>query len=146
MFGHNVICIAPQIAPKIREELCALGATVYEAPLRRTGLNLVSTVRISLALHRLFRRIRPDIVMADTAKPTIYDSIAAKTTRVPRIFPMLTGLGRLYLPSKNFKTKIFWPIMNMRYRIAFAGSDGILFHNKDGRSMTRLTDHGLANL
>lgn len=132
--GHDVICAAPKVDPGLRRELRELGTEVHEIPLQRTGLNPAADLRTLFALRRLFQRLRPDIVLAYTAKPVIYGSIAARLANVSHIVPMLTGLGGVYLQNMSLKHRVIRPIMNALYRIAFSGADAIIFHNKDDQA------------
>ncbi len=132
--GHDVFCAAPEINQNVRGKLRELGTDVYEIPLQRKGLNPIADLQTFLALRHLFGFARPDIVLAYTAKPVIYASLAARHAHVSRIVPMLTGLGGVYLQNISFKNRLLRPVMNTLYRAAFSGADAIIFHNDDDRA------------
>lgn len=129
--GHAMLCAAPDIDDEIAARLREWGAEVREIPLSRTGLNPVRDLRTILALTRLFREWRADVVMGYTPKPAIYGTIAANRAGVPRIVPMITGLGYAYLEGGGLTRRIVRGVMSALYRHALSLSHGVVFHNKD---------------
>ena len=91
--GHTVICAAPPGDAAAEAALRALGAEVVNYPLDRKGLNPVRDAESFLALARLFRAEKPDLLFATTIKPVIYGCLAARVAGVPRVYATITGLG-----------------------------------------------------
>jgi len=133
--GHQVLCAAPDMDEAIAGELGQLGASAKSIRLERTGLNPLSDLKSLEELTRLFREWRPDVVMGYTPKPAIYASIAAKRAKVPRIVPMVTGLGYAFLEGGGPKAMAIRQATKMLYRRAFRASDAIIFHNSDDRGV-----------
>ena len=138
--GHEVLAFAPDIAPAIKTELERIGATPIEIPLSRTGLNPLADLATLNALTGLFRAHRPDVVMGYTPKPSIYASLAAARAGVPRIVPMVTGLGYAFLDGGGLKAGLIRRAMCALYARAFTASHCAVFHNADDRAV--LTDAG----
>ena len=78
---------------KRKSALESLGVVVKSVPFSRTGVNPFSDMITLASLVNLFRKIRPDAVIAYTAKPVIYGALAAWIAGVPRFAAMITGLG-----------------------------------------------------
>ena len=80
------------------------------------------------------RALRPDIVMGYTPKPAIYGSIAARLAGVPRIVPMITGLGYAFL-GHSPRDRAVQFIGRRLYARASARSHAVIFHNKEDRAL-----------
>ncbi len=133
--GHEVLALAPDFSADLARELEAIGATPLEFPLSRTGLNPFSDLAALRALTRLFRAHRPDVVTGYTPKPSIYASLAAARAGVPRIVPMVTGLGYAFLDGGGLKARILRAVTERLYARAFAASHAAIFHNADDRAV-----------
>ena len=133
--GHQVLCAAPDMDEAVAGELGHLGAETKTISLERTGLNPMRDMKSVDELTGLFREWRPDVVMGYTPKPAIYASIAAKRAKVPRIVPMVTGLGYAFLEGGGPKATAIRQATKMLYRRAFRASDAIIFHNVDDRGV-----------
>ena len=133
--GHEVLALAPDIAPGTKAALEDLGATPVEIPLSRTGLNPIADLATLNALTGLFRKHRPDVVMGYTPKPSIYASLAAARANVPRIVPMVTGLGYAFLDGGGVKAGLIRRLTTALYARAFAASHCAIFHNADDRAV-----------
>jgi len=133
--GHQVLCAAPDMDEAVAGELGRLGAETKTITLERTGLNPMRDMKSVDELTGLFREWGPDVVMGYTPKPAIYASIAAKRAKVPRIVPMVTGLGYAFLEGGGPKATAIRQATKMLYRRAFRASDAIIFHNVDDRGV-----------
>jgi glycosyltransferase involved in cell wall biosynthesis len=71
-------------------------------------------------------------VMGYTPKAAIYGAIAARRARVPRIVPMITGLGYAYLGGSR-RDKVIRFVTNRLYARALRSSHAVVFHNKEDR-------------
>ena len=63
-------------------------------------LNPLSNFGYVIALVRIYRRIKPDMVHHFTVKPNVYGAIAAKLSGVPVVFGGVTGLGERVLAGR----------------------------------------------
>ncbi len=129
--GHEVYCLAPDFDRDTIEEIRALGASAMSYPLARTGTNPLDDFTALRSLTRIFRTLRPDVVMGYTAKPAIYSSIAAHWAGVAHIVPMLTGLGYAFLEGGGRKTDLIRKSSTFLYKRALSRADGVIFHNRD---------------
>ncbi|MGH6921577.1 MAG: glycosyltransferase family 4 protein [Geminicoccaceae bacterium] len=129
--GHEVIACAPGTHPEVAEALRARGARYLPVKLDRSGTNPLADLSSLLSLRQLFRQLRPDLVLAYTAKAVIYGAGAARLAGVPRIFAMITGLGYAFIEGRELKRRILRQMTTRLYRASLAGCDAILFQNGD---------------
>ncbi|GKT37418.1 hypothetical protein ADUPG1_003356, partial [Aduncisulcus paluster] len=78
--GHDVYGIAPTDSPDVPEKLAEMGIKFIEAPIKRKGMNAAKDLAALIALVKILKEIKPDVVISYTIKPIIYGSIAAKLT------------------------------------------------------------------
>lgn len=137
-FRRNLICCAQETGWDV---LCAgmdlddygsqlrrLGLKYEPIPLSGRSLNPFSDIRTFIALLRLMRRERPDIVHNFTIKPVIYGSLAARLAKVPRIFNTITGLGHSFSSDGS---RFIRKIVEKLYGISILNSDHIFFQNEN---------------
>ncbi len=128
--GHDVLCLAPDYSEEVRTQLLAMGAKTADYPLSRRGLNPLHDLESLRALLAQMRSFRPDVVMGYTPKPAIYGSIAARLARVPRIVPMITGLGYSFL-GRSRRERAVQFVSKKLYARALRSSHSAIFHNRD---------------
>ena len=101
------------------------GARFVDVPISARALNPWLDVKLVLAIWRMYRKERPEIVHHFTIKPVIYGSIAARLSRVPRVINTITGLGYAFTDAGYF---VQWMAM-LLYRVALRGSHFTFFQN-----------------
>lgn len=127
--GHEVIVTGPN--RDYVEDVLALGVSEFiEVKLVKDNTSILGDLRYLKQLISVFRAKKPDLVFGYTIKPVIYGSIAAKLAGVPRIYAMVTGLGRVYA-SGGLKAKIVRLITKILYKLAFLCCDKVIFQNGD---------------
>lgn len=127
--GNEVMVIGPN--KDYIDDVMALGISEFiEVPLVKDNTSVFGDLDYLKALKRVFKEKKPDLVFGYTIKPVIYGSIAAKSAKVPHIYAMVTGLGRVYA-SQSFKTKVVRRITKMLYKKAFKACDKVIFQNRD---------------
>lgn len=97
--GHAVVAAAPDRDAKVEEQLEADGISFRLTPMERTGTNPFSDVRLLRSYVQLMRDENPDIVLAYTQKPIIFGGLAARLTRVPQFYALMSGLGHVFSPE-----------------------------------------------
>jgi glycosyltransferase involved in cell wall biosynthesis len=129
--GHEVIGCAPGEDPEVAKALQARGARYLPVAFDRSGINPIADLSSLLGLRRLLRELRPDVVLAYTAKAVIYGAGAAQLAGVPRVFAMITGLGYAFIEGRELKRRILRQVTTRLYRASLAGCEAILFQNQD---------------
>ncbi|KRW82124.1 glycosyltransferase family 4 protein [Marinobacter sp. P4B1] len=137
--GLDVHVAAPDLAdvPDIRTELEALGITLHDISLKRTGTNPVADLATVAELWRLMRRIRADYVLGYTIKPVIYGSMAAWLANVPNRFALVTGLGYAFTGDASGKRGLLRKLIQRLYRFGLSKSRKVFFQNPDDEALFR---------
>ena len=82
--GHRVAAAAPGLTEDVtvRDCLAQIGVETYDVPFVRAGLTPRLDLCASLALWRLMRTLRPEVVLCYTVKPVIWGMLAARLAGV----------------------------------------------------------------
>lgn len=127
--GNKVYVTGPD--REFVNDIMSLGVSEFiEIPLIKDNTSIAGDFLYLKNLRKTMKRIEPDLVFEYTIKPVIYGSLAAKSCGIKKIYPMVTGLGRVYA-SESLKTKIVRKIAKTLYQIAFKGCDKVIFQNGD---------------
>ena len=127
--GFNVYVIAPvdkYLAYKDRFP------EVIHVPLKklsRKSTRPIKDLLLLMELYRIYRKIRPDLVLHYTVKPNIYGGIAAGILEIPSI-AVVTGLGYAFIHKGWIKEITMW-----LYRISSKFHQKFIFENEDDRSL-----------
>ncbi|SFM82597.1 glycosyltransferase family 4 protein [Marinobacter pelagius] len=137
--GLDVHVAAPDLpdVADIRTELEALGITLHEIGLKRTGTNPVADLGTVAELWRLMRSIRADYVLGYTIKPVIYGSLAAWLASVPNRFALVTGLGYAFTGEASGKRGLLRKLIQRLYRFGLSKSRKVFFQNPDDEALFR---------
>lgn len=131
--GYEVHVATPEdeAAAKIRR----LGFGFDAVDISRRGVTPLREASTLVALLRLYRRLRPDLVHHITIKPVVYGGIAARIARVPAVASAITGLGWVF-NARGFKRRILRFLVTNTYRVALAhGNSTVIFQNPDDRRL-----------
>ncbi|HMQ46004.1 MAG TPA: glycosyltransferase family 4 protein [Saprospiraceae bacterium] len=91
------------------------------------GKNPFHDLQLFIELSRLYRHVKPDLVIHYTIKPNIFGSFAACWVGIPSI-AILTGLGYSFLHRGPIHF-----LVSRLYRQAFRFPKKIVFYNEDDR-------------
>ena len=132
--GHEVIACAGGKADDVALKLANIGVNYHAVRMRRTGTSPLADLLLLASLVRLFRAIKPEIILGYTIKPVIYGSLAAYVAKVPRIFSMITGLGYAFSEA-DLRSRTIGRIVQVLYRSVLHTNERILFQNPDDRRL-----------
>jgi glycosyltransferase involved in cell wall biosynthesis len=114
----------------------ACGFHLHDLPLgRRVGRPLGELV----ALIRLLRRVRPDILHAVALKPAVFGSLAALLCGRPSVVNAVSGLGYVFI-NQTGAARFLRPLMIAGFRLLFGrpGHHVIVQNGDDKRLFDRL--------
>lgn len=135
--GHEVFAIASQYTEALKERIQALGATPIEYSISQFGMNPLREWRSIWQLYRLFKKLKPDIVLSYFTKPSIYGTVAAHLARVPKVVAKIEGLGRVFTDncdsgaSNSWRKRAARILMLQLFRWSLPKADVVLFLNQD---------------
>ncbi|MBA2466607.1 MAG: glycosyltransferase family 4 protein [Sphingomonas sp.] len=129
--GHKVFALAPAIDSETADSLRALGAEPLSVSLGRTSLNPLEALRTIRELKRIFRRIKPDTVIAYTIKPIGLGATAARAVGIGTFVPLVTGLGYAFTGGREPRRLISRFVGARLYKRAFAHASIAIFQNPD---------------
>jgi glycosyltransferase involved in cell wall biosynthesis len=90
--------IAGQDGPRV-PEVRANGLPFHVLPRMRGPGSPLREAGTVIALTRLYRRVRPDLVHHVSIKPVLYGTLAARAARVPAVVNAISGLGSVFVAS-----------------------------------------------
>ncbi len=130
--GHEVFAVAGGDDPAVRVGLSAVGATYRPYALERSGTGVLTESRSVLALHRIFRECKPDVVLAFSPKVIAYATCAARLAGVRRVVALVTGLGTAFTDTTGTNRTV-----NSVAKVLLGGAlravDLAIFQNPDDR-------------
>jgi glycosyltransferase involved in cell wall biosynthesis len=127
--GFDVHVAAPDLPEKspIHSQLKAMGLSVHEVPMVRTGINPIADIRTLWALWCLMHKIAPSIILSYTIKPVIYGTLAAWLARTPQRFALITGLGYAFQSEGSYLLRFVQKL----YQFALSRASLVFFQNPD---------------
>lgn len=124
--GHQVVAVAPK--DDYSSKLIELGCQFEEVKMDSRGANPIKDIALTVELYRIYKRVRPDVILHYTIKPNIYGTIAASRLNIPAI-NNVCGLGTAFL-KENLISKIAIAL----YKFAFRFPKLIYFQNNDDKN------------
>jgi len=124
--GYRIVAIAPH--DEYSQQLEDLGFEYRNVKINNKGTNPVEDMKLIWAFYRLYKDVRPDVLLHYTIKPNIYGSIAAWLAGVPAI-SNVSGLGTVFL-DHSFSSRA----ARLLYSIAMRFPQKVFFQNKEDRT------------
>lgn len=88
-----------------------------------------------VALLRLYRSLKPDLVQHYTIKPVLYGGIVARVVRVPAVVHVVGGLGYVF-KARGIKASLLRAGIKPFYRLAMGSPRvRVVFQNSDDRDV-----------
>jgi glycosyltransferase involved in cell wall biosynthesis len=94
-FRVAVACPASDVSARFAE----LELEFYPIPMSRKGMDPLAEMATCLALIKLFRKLRPEVVHLVAVKACLLGGLAARLASVPAVVSAFTGLGFLFSAS-----------------------------------------------
>lgn len=123
--GNNVYISLPN--GKFVENLVNMGCEFIDIEVDRRGLNPIKDLKLLSSYLKLFRKIKPDMVITYTIKPNIYGGIVSRIKKVPYAVN-ITGLGTAF-QNHGFIKKI----ITLLYKISCKKAKIVFFENQENQ-------------
>ena len=124
--GNEVIIIAPYDK---YSDILSQEFEYYDIKMNNQGTNPKEDIKTTIDFYKLYRKIKPDIVLHYTIKPNIYGTIAANMLRIKSI-NNIAGLGTLFV-----RQGIITKIVKWLYKYSQSKADKIFFQNNEDFEM-----------
>lgn len=111
------------------DDLQKMGCIYHETLIDRRGMNPIKDSRLFLRYVKLFRKVKPDLVLTYTIKPNVYGGMVARLTKKPYVVN-ITGIG-----SAFHKDGLIKKIMIKMYQIATKKADVLFFQNEENQEV-----------
>ena len=90
---YRVVLIAPK--DEYSDRLERLGCEHYDIEIDNKGTNPINDTKLLFSFYRLYKKIKPDMLLIYTIKPNIYGSMVSKIMNIPTI-NVIAGLGTVF--------------------------------------------------
>lgn len=121
--GHEIVSIAPE--DEYTKKLIQAGCSFQRITMDSRGANPIKDMGLIIELFRIYRRVKPDIILHFTVKPNIYGTFAARMLKIPTI-NNVCGLGTVFLNKGLISV-----IAKIMYKLAFKYPNMVLFQNDE---------------
>ena len=125
--GYHIVTIAPH--DEYAEQLQALGFEYHNIDINNKGTNPLEDVKLVWAFYRLYKRVKPDVLLHYTIKPNIYGTMGARLAGVP-VISNVSGLGTVFL-DHGLSSKVARYLYKLALRIPFK----VFFQNTEDRAL-----------
>lgn len=111
------------------EPLKAMGCQFIDTPLERRGMNPFKDGKLFLTYLKLFRQVKPDLVITYTIKPNVYGGFAARIAGIPYAVN-ITGLGTAFQKRGMLKK-----LVTAMYKLGCKKAKVVFFENTENRQI-----------
>jgi glycosyltransferase involved in cell wall biosynthesis len=139
--GYRIVCIAPR--DKYSQKLQTLGFEYREIRINNKGTNPIEDIKLIGDFYRLYKTLRPHLLLHYTIKPNIYGTMAAALLDIP-VISNISGLGTVFL-NERLSSRI----ARVLYRFALRFPKKVFFQNPHDRELfieTKLVRERLTDL
>lgn len=128
--GHSVYALGNERESEWQKKFAEKGIIYHQINIQRNGTNPVKDVKCLISIKKQLKNIKPDKVFTYQAKTVIYGTIAANILGIAEVYPLIAGLGSLFL-NDDVKTKVIKKILVSEYRYALRKCPAVFFQNTD---------------
>lgn len=125
--GYNVIALSPKDDYSKKLEL--LGVKHYHLSIDQGGTNPVRDIGTLLGFVKLYRKLRPDVILNFTPKNNIYSTLSGRLFGAKSI-NNIAGLGMVFI-DENITAKL----ARYLYKISQPKANTIFFQNDDDKAL-----------
>lgn len=126
--------IATGLTDKL-DELKNYGLVVHPLEIDRSSASVGNAWHMMVALWRVFRAVRPDLVHLVTIKPVLLGGIIARLAGVPAVVAAISGLGFVFV-AQGIKAQVRRFLVGLLYRLALGHRNlKVIFQNPNDREI-----------
>lgn len=135
--GHKVSVASPKgkFSDSQQKELNNLGVDINIFSISSSGLNFFEDCKTIYRIYKIIYHTKPNIIISYTVKPVIYTGLVLKFFKKISYFPLITGLGYIFIDRNKIKHKIIKYLTIKLYKISLKSSSKTIFQNKDDQTL-----------
>lgn len=134
--GHEVYALGNENEADWKDEFAKKGILYRQIDVQRNGTNPIKDLKSIKSIKSVLAEIMPDKIFTYQAKTVIYGTIAANKLGITEVYPLIAGLGSLYLKD-DIKTKIIRKIQMSEYKYSMRKCPAVFFQNSDDVNIFR---------
>lgn len=134
--GHEVYALGNEAEADWKDKFSELGIIYRHIDVQRNGTNPVKDIKSIGSIKNVLAEIMPDKIFTYQAKTIIYGTIAANRLGITEVYPLIAGLGSLYLKN-DIKTKGIRTILMREYKDSMRKCPAVFFQNSDDEQTFR---------
>jgi glycosyltransferase involved in cell wall biosynthesis len=119
---HDVYLVLPESSEN--DYFNKMGCKIITVDVDRRGLNPVADLTLFINYLKIFKKIKPDLILSYTIKPNIYGSLASTILKMKQICN-ITGTGATFF-EENFLSNL----VKILYRFSVKNSYKVFFQNR----------------
>lgn len=127
----DVIASSSSLSAYSKIDVTSLDFIYEPIHLERHGFSLIGNIRTIISLLNLYKKYKPQYILAFGIKLVIWGGISARITNAP-FYAYITGLGYAF-QGKSLPRKFLTKLVSFLYKIALKKSKAVIFENKDNR-------------
>ena len=131
--GHTVYAIGNESENEWSSKFAEKGITYRQIDVQRNGTNPLKDIKSVSSIRSVLGQIMPDKIFTYQAKTIIYGTIAANKLGITEVYPLIAGLGSLFL-NDGLKTKVIRKILLAEYKYSMRKCPSVFFQNNDDLS------------
>ena len=128
--GYEVVALGNEAEEIWKEKFLEKGIRYIQVDIQRNATNPLKDLGVIKSLRKVLKEVKPDKIFAFQAKTVIYGSIAARTLGITEVYPLIAGLGSVFLKD-GLKSKLLQWVLKAEYRVALNGAKKVFFQNPD---------------
>lgn len=128
--GYKVFALGNEAEEDWADKFEEHGIVYKKIDVERNGTNPLNDIKSFISIKKCLSEIKPDKIFNFQAKTIIYGGLAAKTLGIKEVYPLIAGIGSVFLKD-DLKTKLIRQIMKIEYKVALRKCPAIFFQNKD---------------
>ena len=138
--GLRVVCVSSEDDSEIGDDVRNLGAEYRQIAGDRTGIGLLSGLKMIAAYKKFFEELRPDYLFLYMSKPIAFGGLAAILAKMPHVNRLVNGLENAYYRT-GLKDALVRMVMSFFYKRVAAKADNVFFQNHDDQKY--FIEHGM---
>lgn len=134
--GHEVYALGNEAEAEWAQRFKEENIVYRQISVQRNGTNPLKDIKSISSIKEVLKEIMPDKIFTFQAKTIIYGTIAANQLGIKEVYPLIAGMGSLFL-SDDLKTKAIRKILLTEYRFSMRNCPAVMFQNSEDYEVFR---------